>query len=104
AGGDADLPEDLALEVALGDALAVVLGDEDAVAGQPLGVPGVEKARHRPAHLPVLVPLDELAVVGLDEQGVAQLAGAAGGGVAVHHGDLGAVLRPPAVPGRAALD
>src|SRR5579884_4344035 len=68
------LPQDLTLEVAFGNALAIMFGDQHAAARQHLGVQRGSQARDLPARLAVAVPFDDAIVMQQNEQRVAELA------------------------------
>src|SRR5262249_188256 len=98
---DFGLPEDLAFEVALGDAAAGLLGDEDAVAADQVAVHGMLHVVEGPADAALLIEFEDasvgaiLAVPG-DAEGEAELAVLE---VELGEVELDAVVFEPVVPG-----
>src|SRR5262249_25267608 len=73
------LPDLGPLEVPLGDAAGAVLGQQDAVVADHLGILDVLQPLEPPALLAVLAQFGDDAVLGDDQDGVADQAGLAGG-------------------------
>src|SRR5262249_17445085 len=96
-------PEDLALEIAFGDFVAVILCDEDPVAADHVGIDRVLQPINLPAWLVVAAnfhPAPDAVVLDLDEQRVPQPAPAGFESGQVHGVPLPA---PPGGPGLPAL-
>ena len=92
-------PEHLALAIALGDAAAVVLGDQQAFAGQHLDVERQDEAVELPARPARRVEVEERSLVEQQHQREVPAAPAAGGLRQFGRGQRRAVLLTPALPG-----
>src|SRR5262249_2670408 len=102
----AELPVHLALAVALGDEVVVVLGHQDAAVGQRAGVDGARRPLEGPAHLAVGAALPDAALApgaGAVELGDDVDAEHHLGATDAGRLDLVGAGLPPLLPGGAAL-